>query len=123
MGTAALSRGAVRLACPPRVLARRLFVSKVRPALTAKDMFDFLASSDIRASLIEQIKPRVDHYSSFCVHVHPDDFAAVSSPDLWEESIVFREFLGSVRHPIDRYEHTLADQDKVSATDQGPTTE
>ena len=82
----------------PVINGQRLFVSKVRKDFTTEDMRDYVMKMGINSAAIDQIRTRADFYAAFCISVAEKDFDVLSSPDKWDEHIVFREFHGRL-HP------------------------
>ena len=83
----------------PLPVARRLFVSKVRPGFSARDMLNHLISRGVQVLRVDRLKSSMKFgpkakFSSFCISCEDLVFDLISSPDFWEANIVFREFDG-----------------------------
>lgn len=82
-------------AIPPAPQKSALFVSRLSPETTTKDVEDLVAPVlQGKSFTCTKLKTRLPYYASFHVLVDKDAFEAVNSVSVWPEGSIFRQFFG-----------------------------
>ena len=77
----------------------RLFVSNVRPEVTAEDFFKQISESSSNSNVlsVHKLISSRDDISSFCVVVPQEYFDGICCPEVWEKDILFKPYNGLLR--------------------------
>lgn len=75
---------------------KRLFVTHVRPDLSAEQMLEMINAWNTHVKKVYRLKTQSQKYASFCVMVLEEGFASITEPDRWSKNVRFKEYRG---HP------------------------